>query len=229
MHKTTGLNMQLKNAPLPAKFHFIETAMQTERLLRYLPAAGKDKLAAFQLYLWNFALCEAFYISLRFSEIVCRNAIHNRLLSRFGERWFNNATLLSLLDSRYKKELEQAVRDEKEQHGDNCTSHHIVSALTFAFWQHLLTKRFDRALWSQGVQVSFPNAPNRISREELYLLVESVRKWRNRIAHHRAIFDNGPMKKHQDALHLIQWACVETANWVAAVSKVPSAIALRPR
>jgi hypothetical protein len=203
--------------------------MQTERLLRYLPAANRDKDAAFLLYTWNCALCEAFFISLHFSEIVCRNAIHRRLIERFGEKWFENKTFLRVLDERYQKELRDAVSEENKEHPADCTAHHIVSAMTFAFWQHLMTKRFDRLLWSQGIKVSFPSAPNRIGREEMYGLIESVRRWRNRIAHHRAIFDKGPMRKHQEALNLIQWVCEDTGEWVASVSKVPTAISLRPR
>jgi hypothetical protein len=220
--------VQLINPPPPEKFRSVEIAIQAERILRYLTAANMDSAAAFRLYLWNCALCEAFFVSLHFAEIVCRNAIHRRLIERCGDSWFENSTLLTILDERFKYELMDATDDEKKQHGDKLTPHHIVSALNFSFWEHLMTKRFERFLWSNGINCSFPNAPNRIGREEMRELIESVRRWRNRIAHHRAIFDKGPTKKHQDALFLIRWVCQDTGDWVAAASKVPAAIALRP-
>lgn len=220
--------MQLVNAPPPEKFQAVENAIQAERILRYLPAANMDSAAAFRLYLWNLALCEAFFISLHFAEIVCRNAIHRRLIERLGDNWFDNSTFISILDERFRYELIDAHDEEKRQHGEKLTSHHVVSALNFSFWEHLMTKRFERLLWSSGIKSSFPNAPNRIGREEMRALIESVRRWRNRIAHHRAIFDKGPTRKHQDALFLIQWVCKDTGDWIAAASKVPAAIALRP-
>jgi hypothetical protein len=63
----------------------------------------------------------------------------------------------------------------------------------------------------------------------LHGLIESVRRWRNRIAHHQAIFDKGPVRKHNDALELIRWVCGDTGGWVAGSSEVPKAIAMRPR
>lgn len=220
--------MQLINAPSSEKFQSVENAIQPERIRRYLPAANRDAAAAFRLYLWNFALCEPFFVSLHFAEIVCRNAIHRRLTERCGATWFENSTLIKIIDERFRYELMDAIDDERKQHGASLTAHHIVSALNFAFWEHLLTKNFERLLWAQGIQISFPNAPNRTTREEMRRQIEAVRRWRNRIAHHKAIFDKGPTKKHQEALWLIRWACSDTGEWVASVSKVPAAIAIRP-
>jgi hypothetical protein len=133
------------------------------------------------------------------------------------------------LEDRFRAELAEAVGKERDQHGASLTPHHVVSALTFGFWEHLATKRFERYLWAKGIQYAFPNAPKGKTFEDLHALIESVRRWRNRIAHHRAIFDKGPSRKHQDALELIKWVCGDTATWVASVSKVPTALALRPK
>lgn len=221
--------MQLIKIPDPSILPSVESAVQNERLMRYLPAAGGDVVAAFELYLWNCTLSESFFASLHFAEIVCRNAIHRRLVDRLGDEWFRNPTLIGLLSSRHQREIADAVRDETTQHRGTCTHHHVVSALTFGFWQHLLTKRFERLLWTHGVHCSFAAAPPTTTREDAYLLVESIRRWRNRIAHHRAIFDKRPMKMHQESLKLIRWVCADTGTWVASVSKVPLALSLRPK
>jgi hypothetical protein len=221
--------VQLIELPDPALFVHVENALQRERLMRYMPAAGGDVAAALQLYLWNCALCESFFVSLHFAEVVCRNAIHRRLVERLGESWFGDPLFVGLLDPRYRNEIEHAIDDETKQHAGWCTAHHVVSALTFGFWQHLLTKRFDRLLWSQGMTSCFPAAPAEFTREDAYLLVERIRRWRNRIAHHRAIFDKKPMRTHQDVLRLIRSVSGETGGWVASISRVPVAISLRPR
>lgn len=206
----------------------IELALQGQRLARYMPAAGHEKALAFKYYLWNCSIGQAFYISLHFAEILCRNAIHKALVFRLGEDWFNDRTFRSLLSGRYLAELDQAIADERQQHGGNMNAHHVVSALNFGFWEHLTTKRFKRLLWSRGILHNFPNAPMGKTHLDLRELIESVRRWRNRIAHHQAIFDKGPTRKHQDVLDLINWACRTTGVWVAANSHVPKTISERP-
>jgi hypothetical protein len=220
--------MQLTILPSDEVLPKVALAIQTERLARYFPAAGGEIQSAFKLYLWNCAICEAFFLPLHFCEILTRNAIHKALLTRGVERWFEDETFHKLLDPRFKKELDLAIRQEKKQHGNKLTGHHIVSALTFGFWEHLTTKRFDRYLWAKGIAPAFPFAPKDKTYKDVQTLIESVRRWRNRIAHHHAIFDKGPVRKLQDADELIKWSCGDTATWVASVSRIQYAVALRP-
>lgn len=220
--------MQLLQAPGPDQLRRLEHILQSERIDRYMPAAGGDRQRAFGLYLWNCALCEAFLLPLHFAEISCRNAIHRALVSRCGPQWFESRTLANLLDDRRRAELVDAAGKELRQHGAAMTGHHVVSGLTFGFWEHLTTKRFERFLWAKGLSPAFPDAPAAKRREDLHGLLESVRRWRNRIAHHQAIFDKGPMRKHQDAIEIIGWSCAESGSWVASVSRVPLTISLRP-
>lgn len=220
--------MQLINSPAPEKFPAIEISLHPQRLMRYMPAAGKDKNKALRYYLWNSALCESFHLSLHVAEIACRNTLHKGLEKRLYENWYLDKTFLGILDPNFRSELNDAILVEAQQHGQKCTVLDIVSQLSFAFWEHLATKRFERFLWSKGLQNVFPCAPKKATRDELHGLIESVRRWRNRIAHHRAIFDKGPVRKHQDALDLISWCCVDTGAWVGVESKVPTALKLRP-
>lgn len=206
----------------------IEFALQEQRLARYMPAAGHEKAVAFKYYIWNCSISQEFYISLHFSEILCRNAINKALIFRLGENWFEDRTFRGLLSTRFLSELDQAIKDEQAQHGPSMNAHHIVSALTFGFWEHLTTKRFKRLLWPRGITHNFPNAPIGKNHLDLRELIESVRRWRNRIAHHQAIFDKGPMRKHQDVLDLINWTCQTTGAWVTANSQVPKIISARP-
>jgi hypothetical protein len=173
-------------------------------------------------------MCEAFYLPLHFAEIGCRNAIHAALLMACGVKWYENQTFLGLLNDRFRAELEDAIADEGAQHGKSLTAHHIVSALTLGFWEHLTTKRFQRLLWNKGIQPYFPGAHKDHSRESLHELIESVRRWRNRIAHHRAIFDKSPSRKLADTMELIKWVCGSTAVWVLTASSVQAVINKRP-
>lgn len=221
--------MQLTNAPTKEQFPYIELAIRPNRLARYLPAAENDPRVAFRYYLWNAALCESFHLPLHFSEIVCRNAFHIGLIRRLSDHWYSDKVFNSLLDSRFQSELSAVLIQEAHDHGQNMTGHHIVAGLTFGFWEHLATKRFERFLWAKGLQAIFPCAPSGKTYEDLHKLIEKIRRWRNRIAHHRAIFDKGPMQKYQEALELIRWTCGTTGTWVASASQVPIAISLRPK
>ncbi|MFT4278120.1 MAG: Abi family protein [Rhodopseudomonas sp.] len=220
--------MQLINSPDAASFPAVEKAIQSERLQRYMPAAKNDKALAFKYYLWNCKISEAFYLPLHFCEILCRNAIHNQLLYRLGNEWHNHSSFKNLLDPSYRRELEEAVTDEHSQHGDDMTPHHVVSALHFGFWEHVTTKRFQRLVWHYGIHDNFPGAHFSKKREDLRGLIESARRWRNRIAHHNAVFDKAPTRKYQDAMDLIRWSCPTTHKWVLSVSEVQEAINSRP-
>lgn len=175
--------MQLIRGPSDSQRPKVEAAIHPERLIRYLPAAGKDKTAAFDYYLWNCLLCESFHLSLHFAEIVCRNGLHKGLAARCGAGWHRHVVFRKLLDPRFSGELDAAVAKESAQHGVRLTANHVVSALTFGFWEHLTTKRFERFLWAKGIGNVFPGAPAAMRLADLHALIESVRLWRNRIAH----------------------------------------------
>ncbi len=220
--------MQLTNLPDNKILTHVENLIQPERLGRYLPAANGDKFLSFTYYLWNCDLSQSFYIPLHFAEIGCRNAIHNALLTHLGIDWYEKPVFIRLLSERFQRELKNAVIDEEQQHGAKLTAHHVVSALTFGFWEHLLTKRFDRILWKDGLQPYFLGLPANINRDQLRTRIESVRRWRNRIAHHRAIFDKSPSKKYTETIQLLSWACPHTSGWVKSVSHVQTIINKRP-
>ncbi len=220
--------MQLPNEPVGPQLVAIIRAVHDDRIDRFLPAAAGSREDAFRLYLWNCALCEAFYLPMHFAEISVRNAIHEHLTNRLTHKWFENQAFINTLDHRRRQDLEELLEAERRRHGDKLTCHHLVSELSFGFWQHLLTKRFDRFVWARGLQTAFPNLPESIGRQEVHDRVEVIRKWRNRIAHHKPIFDRGPSARYQDILQLIRWVCIDVADWVTSASQVSSAVALRP-
>lgn len=157
-----------------------------------------------------------------------RNAIHSHLIDRMGDTWFENAALKNTLDERRYHDLTYLLAKERTRHGDKLTCHHIVSELSFGFWQHLLTKRFGRIIWGLGVKCAFPNLPNSLDGQNVHDRIEIVRKWRNRIAHHKPISDRKPSARYQDVLQRVRSVCHDIANWVTAPSNVTVAIQMRP-
>lgn len=220
--------MQLTKFPNDAQFEEILQTLHPSRIERYRPASGGNIHEAFRLYQWNCLLCEAFHGPLHYAEIATRNAIHTRLLDRLGEEWYQNETLRKQLGEFWTDQLDRKVEGQREQHGPATSCHHIVSALPLGFWLNLLTKRFDRFLGWGNIREAFPNAPRAFSRQDIYEKVDTIRQWRNRIAHHQAIFDKSPMRHYQDTLMLIRWSSHELADWVTHTSHVAQAIDLRP-
>lgn len=220
--------MQLPTEPSEQQLAAILSALHDDRIDRFLPAAAGSREDAFRLYCWNCTICEAFYISLHFAEIAVRNAINSHLIDRLGEHWFENRALIGSLEPKRKADLDSLLIAERRKHGTGMTCHHLVSELSFGFWQHLLTKRFGRIVWAPGINSAFPNLPNSFNRQDVHDRVEVIRKWRNRVFHHKPIFDRGPSARHQDALELIRWVSHHLADWVTVASQVTVAIQLRP-
>lgn len=206
----------------------LTTCLSERRLRRYASAANEAGVAREDIYLWNCELSEAFHLVLHMAEISCRNTIHSALLYK-GERWFEDKTFRDLLDGPRRNDLDMALSEERAQHKDAFDAHHLVSALSFGFWEHLTTKRFKRYLFPKGFQKNFKHAPWQAKPEDLHTLIESVRRWRNRIAHHNAIFDKGPSAKFQDALILIGWTSPELEAWVSSRCRISQIINSRPK
>lgn len=220
--------LQALNAPDADDRTAVANALQPVRLKRYFQNYDQNIEKAFEFYCWNISISSAFHFPTHIAEVCCRNSIHRALVYRLGENWFENKTYRGILGGKFLTELDGAIADERDQHGDDVTGDHVASALTFGFWEHMATKRFERLLWNRGIRHNFPEAPWDRKLEHLHELIESVRRWRNRIAHHRAIFDKRPTAKYQDCLDLIGWSCSRTRNWVAANATVTQAIQDRP-
>lgn len=197
------------------------------RMHRYKMLAQGDEEFAFLLYAWNCELSEAFYVPLQFCEISCRNALCRVLIARCGDAWFEHKTFVLILDQKYRDDLHHSLRKLRSR-APVLSSDDVVTELSFGFWEHLTTKRFERFLWAKGIASAFPGAPHGSRFVDVQRLIESVRLWRNRIAHHRAVFDKRPLDKHADAIKLLQWISPQAGEWMAGVSRVPEVFAARP-
>lgn len=209
----------------------LERTLSAARLGRYLPAAGGDRHRALRLYIWNVRLCEAFYLPCQIAEVSIRNSISRALASHYKtNQWYVKGGFRCLLPPRLANELNDVIADKQRDHGARMTHDHIIAGLSFGFWSQTLTKNFEHSgVWPAHIPQAFPHAPSGINRKELYRRVDSIRSFRNRIAHHCAIFDKSPKAMHDEIMEMIGWACPETAWLVTGLSKVSQTINARPR
>lgn len=221
--------MQYPFSCMPAVLEKIEKTLSSERLSRFQPAASNDKNFALRVCVWNARLCEEFYIPIQFCEIALRNAIHGRLTTVFGEKWYANQTFIKAIPNRHKEELAKTVFDEQRKRDAAFTVNHVVAGMSYGFWLNLMSQSLSNVLWWDGVQSAFPHKPHTLGREEVYDRLERLRKFRNAVMHHYAIFDKGPTAEWQNICTLLGWLCPQTIWLVRELSNPAAVLQRRPR
>lgn len=214
---------------LPRVANAINATLSPARIGRYMPAAGGCQHLALRLYVWNARLCEAMYLPLQLAEVSSRNAISVPVEKRFGAFWYEDYRFENILPLSIRTTLQETVRKEKSKRKGAFTVNHVIAALPFGFWVNLMTRPYDKQLWATGVKVAFPNALRSDDRETIYAALEKMRKLRNDIMHHYAIFDKGPQSEAQNIQRVIGLVCSETEWFSHQVSTLSRVINDRPR
>ena len=215
--------MQYPFSCTPGTFTELERAFSNARLSRYLPAAGGDKHLALRLYVWNARLCEEFYLPLQTAEVCVRNAIADTLVRRYGEGWYSSPAVHNLLLERHSAELNEVARSEQLERGINFTRDHVVAGLSFGFWVGWMTSRYQNHIWMMGVNRSFPNAPANLALGDAHAAVDQLRRFRNKVAHHHAIFDRQPIAEYQNVERVLNWVS-PAALWLTRQLSSPSRV-----
>jgi hypothetical protein len=221
--------MQPPFSCVPATLAGIEGALSEARLGRYLRDAGGDKHYALRLYVWNIRLCETLYLPTQVCEVTLRNAIDRAVRAKHGDNWISRGSFLCTLPDRLKTELHDVIRTETATYGHGMTIDHVVSGLSFGFWLHLLTKHYDGTLWPHAFPICFPHKPSAIDRHSLYERANRFRLHRNRLAHHKPVYDRAPNAEYQNILDLVSWVCGETHWLVKHLTPMGRRINERPR
>ncbi len=204
----------------------LENTLSSGRVGRYMKEAAQDRHYAIQLYLWNTQICQAFYFPLQIAEIAVRNACQEALRYNYQQNWYGELKFLNQLKLDFRSEISRVTADEKGQHGA-ITDGHVVSGLSFGFWEHMLSKNFQHLLWKGGVKHQFPGAPI-VPISKVRERVEEVRIWRNRIAHYKTVFDRQPQIMHEKIIELIGWRNASAGLAIRRMSTVLHVIGARP-
>lgn len=221
--------MQYPFSCSPATYAAIAATLSQPRLDRYLNAAAGDRNLALRLYVWNARICEAFYIPTQLAEISLRNALASGLRGRYGNDWHLAPGLVSALPERLQRELEKVIAEERRMHRGAFNADHVVSALSLGFWVHLTTATPRQYVWLGAIRQHFPFMPPGIRDDEIHGAADRLRRFRNRVAHHNAIFDKGPTAEYRNIQNLVGWICPDTlwflkqlANPAAVINRRPS-------
>ena len=221
--------MQSPFSCLPPVLNAIEQTLSPARLARFDESAEGNKHLALRLYVWNARLCEEFYLPLQLAEVAVRNAIHYTLTRRYGQNWFENSSITSQLLDRYQRELQMLVESLREKFRSGFSADRVVAGLTFGFWVNLLTARYENLLWQQGLQRSFPHIERSLGRRAAHAKIDQLRLFRNRVAHHYAIFDQSPTTEYRNIQEILSWVCPETVWLMRELANPARVIGARPR
>lgn len=173
------------------KYSDYEKAFSPARLNKYLTACGGDTMAALTLYRHNIKLCQKCYGILNIFEVVLRNAINEHYKAYFADPDWIRHQLQSggMLDSYPRRASVLNVIAELDN-GGRYTNDRVVSSMTFGFWTYLFTRVPFRRGGSTLLQI-FPAKTVGLGQRAIFNELQTIKDFRNRIAHHEAIcFDS---------------------------------------
>lgn len=190
----------------------IERMLSADRLRPYQVSVGGNTELAVRLYEQNNLLAESLYGVLQGLEVSLRNTMHAQLAADFGRpEWFD----ILKLEPEQVAMLRKA-KDSLAREGKPLDAGRIVAELSFGFWTGLTGPRYD-VLWRDHLVKIFPRRP--VQRVEVQKRLSSIRKLRNRIAHHEPILFSGRLHKYANQIFdTISWMSPITARWVRSNS-----------
>jgi hypothetical protein len=196
----------------PTNLTELERTLSRDRLAPYLAYVGGNQERAVRLYEQNTALAEALYGILQGLEIALRNAIHEQMTLGLGvEAWWTVVTLGPEQQSMIRK-AEDALRRE----GKPPDAGRVIAELSFGFWTGITGPKYAD-LWRNYLVKAFARRP--VQRIDVHTRLNSIRKLRNRVAHHEPILFSGRLVKYTNQIFdTISWMSPITARWVRSNS-----------
>lgn len=209
------------------KISDIVEAISSERLKPFTSAAGQNVDRALELYLWNAALCSAFYLPLHAVEIALRNRLAAAMRSNFGEEWWNARDYLGDAPVHEHVALRRAtaslLHDRRPLTHDS-----IISDLSLGYWVGLIDSRFDDILWRDGMRSVFPAAPETVNRSQVSAEAQAIRKLRNGISHHEPIFARDLSGDFSRLMRFLGWLSPAKASWIRPHCRIPALLRQKP-
>jgi hypothetical protein len=186
----------------------LERTLSAERLQPYQQRVGGDRELAIRLYEQNTLLAESLYGVLQGLEIALRNTIHSQLAAASGRAdWWETLQIEPEQDSMLRR-----ARQTLQREGKSLDASRIVAELALGFWTGLTSAKYE-ALWRDHLVKIIPRRP--VQRVQLHDRLNSIRKLRNRIAHHEPIVFSGQLQKYANQIFdTIAWLSPTTAHWV---------------
>ena len=79
---------------------------------------------------------------------------------------------------------------------------------------------FEMTLWRPALHKAFSNRTG-LARKQAYQPLDYLRTFRNRIAHHEAIFERDLRRDYEKIVRVTGWISPEARAWIKEHSRVP--------
>jgi hypothetical protein len=200
-----------------------------------MAATNGDIESALRLYEKNLALSEALFGLLHGLEVAARNSLNYVLSNDIGVTdWFHDDLQLpwpSAPRLSFTVPMNGMIREaRKNAGGPTAPTGKVIAELPFGFWSSLVAGRFD-PLWRVSLHKAFPNAA--VPRRVVHWRLETLRRLRNRIAHHEPVltsrnevhtgFADQPTTTLPEILQCVEWISPPTAAWLIATTRCAQA------
>lgn len=202
----------------PQRLTALERFLTRERLSYYLDQCDDDLSAAIALYELNTKVSAALYGPVQGLEVLLRNAMNEQLVARFGADWHDLTTIR--LDGPQQTDVHRAIAEI----GGVVSNGAVVAELSLGFWAALLNTSNDNEIWRKAIYLAFPEIPKGVARKNVHGAINSIRRLRNRIAHHEKILHRDLKEDHDKILEIAGWICPDTQAWIAEMSQFDPSI-----
>ncbi|WIB63438.1 Abi family protein [Curtobacterium sp. MCBD17_040] len=212
------------------------------RFERYLQAAGHDHARARSLYNWNARLAAAFLHDLAHLEVGLRNSFDTALMPAVrgnDSHWTDPRTLSALFPRHHRRSGPGASNDPnaftlktvhsaKERAGRTAgpfvRPDHIVAELPLGFWTYLASDRHEKTIWVPYLRSAYPVGT---SRTDVRDALDTLRRFRNRVAHHECIMQGAETHRRR-LVGQVRRLSEEAARDLARRSEVARLLHERP-
>jgi Abi-like protein len=200
------------------------------RFRPYLKATRDSHERAVALYRWNAEVSAAFLELICHLEVMMRNAIDRQfpptdpaapLSILSADVWLCDPAILT--DESREKVNDAIARLQRGRKPP--TRARVVAALSFGFWQALFSSVYED-LWRERLAKAFPHGGGR--RREIANLSGPVLHFRNRIAHHEAIFSSNLHRQHGRILELARRIDEEAKGYLVSLSRIEQLLREKP-
>lgn len=198
----------------------IQEGLSPARLTPFLKETKDDLSRALDLYEWNSRLAAECFNAIGHLEVFLRNTLDRVLAEEFDEvgresPWFDQTDRTDLLTKGDFDSVTKA-RSQLRQDKRPASRDRIVAELSFGFWCQLLGRNHDD-LWRKALRRAFsdPSKGNKTpDRGTVFQLVDSIRRSRNRVAHHNYLNSFDIPKAMDEVLTLARMLSPTYAKWI---------------
>lgn len=206
------------------------SALSAPRMSTYLKATSGDEGRALELYGWNARVSAALMVPAHLAEVATRNAVDEVLTCVYGPSWPWDPTFEGSLPPPQPHSYSPR-KDLVSTRARLVSTGQVVADLNFIFWERMFTKRHDGRLWSPHIAKLFPAAPQiapAMLRNRVRNDLETIRRLRNRVAHHEPILTRNLTADLRTIFDLIEMRSPETADLAHILEDATQLLSERP-